>query len=143
MTNQSPIEAMREAFIKYHKDTHVNQPIYHYELNERDEFSNCAIQMAFTYWQSACKYMNEDWQPIETAPKEHNDAILLWSEHYVDEDFNASGIIEGFYLTDHGWVGAILEPDQDSYHDELVSPTHWRYKPKGPSLKETTNDRTL
>jgi len=55
-----------------------------------------------------------NWQDIVSAPKDGT-VLLLWSADWVDEDFNHTGIVEGFWSDDDGWITCIWDAYQDEY----------------------------
>ena len=42
------------------------------------------------------------WQSISKAPKDQ--PLWLYASDFVDEDFNPSGIVDGFWNDDNGWT---------------------------------------
>lgn len=45
------------------------------------------------------------WFNIKTAPLDST-PVLLWSKEWIDEDFNPSGVVDGYFQEDFGWVVA-------------------------------------
>jgi hypothetical protein len=74
------------------------------------------------------------WQPIETGPK--HEPVLLFSEGFIHEDFNPAGIVEGAWLEDRGWVGAVWNGEQDCYDTNEIVPTDWMPLPAPPAVNE-------
>lgn len=71
--------------------------------------------------------VSEGWQPIETL-KQSDGAVILYSEDWVDEDFNPTGTREGFRNeSDTGPIySAAWNPCQDCWDtDEDSKPSHW------------------
>jgi len=68
---------------------------------------------------------------MDAAPKDE-DSLLLWSEEFIDNDFNRSGVIEGYYLDDpqYGkvWMGSFWNGCQDTYDSRPCKPTWWALK---------------
>ena len=64
--------------------------------------------------------------PIETAPEDED--ILLFSEDWQDTDFNPSGIRDGYWSEDVGWVSAKWNECHDSWDSVQCFPTHWAEK---------------
>lgn len=70
------------------------------------------------------------WFPIETAPKD--EPLWLAGPSLVDEDYNRKGVVEGYWLDDLGWMGAIWNNEQDYWESQQVNPTHWMPIPQPP-----------
>ena len=76
----------------------------------------------------------DNWQPIETL-KQTGTFVLLYSEDWIDEDFNPEGIREGF--RDENDDGPIISSKWDGCHDYwkteiCFNATHWMPRPKPP-----------
>ena len=79
-----------------------------------------------------------NWKPINTLKMEHG-TVLLFSEEWVDYNFNPHGIREGF--RNEGDDGPIMSAewidDWDCYAtDEGYEATHWTELPKPPNQEE-------
>lgn len=70
------------------------------------------------------------WEPIETAPRVHSEAILVFDPFSDD-------VIRAFW-----WEGTDSEPGQgwlpdwhgdDEYQKYFIEPTHWMPLPKPPA----------
>lgn len=73
----------------------------------------------------------QGWQPIETAPKD--EPLWLAGPSLVDEDYNRKGVVEGYWLDDLGWMGAIWNNEQDYWESQQINPTHWMAIPDPPT----------
>jgi hypothetical protein len=78
---------------------------------------------------SAPDVVQQGWLPIESAPKDGT-PLHLFSEGFIDEDFNPSGVIEGSWCD--GWIGAVWNGYTDQYDTNEVVPTHYRHHPAPP-----------
>ena len=70
------------------------------------------------------------WQSMNSAPLDST-PVLLWHKDFVDEDFNPSGVIDGYFSADAdcGWIGAIWNGCQDCWDTiEWLEPSHWMPK---------------
>ena len=70
------------------------------------------------------------WQSMNSAPLDST-PVLLWHKDFVDEDFNPSGVIDGYFSADAdcGWIGAIWNGCQDCWDTiEWLEPSHWMHK---------------
>jgi len=68
-----------------------------------------------------------NWKPISTAPK--NTAVLLFSEDFIDEDFNPTGVVDGHWSDDTEWTIWQWNGYQDCFDTiNNVNPTHWAPK---------------
>jgi len=75
--------------------------------------------------------MNE-WQPIDTAPK-NGESIILYSKEFIDLDYNESGVVDGFFDYQDGWTIAVWNGCHDVYDSKThVEPTYWMEK-RGPN----------
>ena len=79
-----------------------------------------------------------NWQPIDTL-KLGGDAVLLFSESWIDEDFNPKGIREGFRNESND--GPIYSARWNDCHecwetDIGYEATHWIERPEPPSIGE-------
>jgi len=73
--------------------------------------------------------MINQWQPIETAPKD-NTLLLLYNK--CDDD-DLHFIEVGYWETYSGWYGPIPEEGPGWQWDNIgVDPTHWMHIPLGP-----------
>ena len=62
-------------------------------------------------------------------PKSKYPCVLLFSEDFIDEDFNPTGIVDGYWQDDEGWVIWQWNNCQDCYDTVRgAQPTHWAYK---------------
>lgn len=77
------------------------------------------------------------WLPIETAPKD--EPLWLTGPSLVDEDYNRKGVVEGYWLDDLGWMGAIWNNEQDYWESRQIKPTHWMPIPFAPALEAAAN----
>jgi hypothetical protein len=77
----------------------------------------------------------DKWCPIEDLDitKNYGVPYLLFSKNLVDEDFNPSGVVDGFYQEGEGWVGGIWDNTQDCYIVTTIFPTHYKEK-RGPNV---------
>jgi hypothetical protein len=67
------------------------------------------------------------WLPISEAPK--NDPLLLFATDFIDEDFNPSGIVDGFWNDETGWTIWRWNGCHDCYDTiEGAEPTHFARK---------------
>ncbi|MCK5644299.1 MAG: hypothetical protein KAJ19_26100 [Gammaproteobacteria bacterium] len=67
------------------------------------------------------------WQEIESAPK--GPMLLLFSPDFIDEDFNPSGVVDGYWNDDAGWCCWQWNGCQDCYMTvEGQGPTMWAEK---------------
>lgn len=65
------------------------------------------------------------WNKIEKVPKDGT-PILLWSIDFIDEDFNPTGIIDGYFDEQLGWMGAVWDGCRDSWETkEYLEPSHF------------------
>ena len=62
------------------------------------------------------------WLPIEAMPKDR--PIWVYGPTLMDQDYNPDGIVEAYWLDDHGWVGAVWNNEQDCWDALVVHPTH-------------------
>lgn len=68
------------------------------------------------------------WYDIKLAPK-NGVPVLLWSKDFIDEDFNPSGTIDGYFDEQRGWTGAIWNGCQDVWDTvPYLEPTHFMLK---------------
>jgi len=75
----------------------------------------------------------DDWQPIETAPKDWSSVLL----HPSPEGGNDETVI-GWYCPDeddYGWYTTEVLPSGDVGRVEF-DPTHWKPLPNAPEVKE-------
>lgn len=71
-----------------------------------------------------------NWRPITTAPMDST-PVLLWAKEFMDEDFNPSGVIDGYWSgdVDCGWIGAVWNGCHDCWDTrEWLEPSHWAPK---------------
>lgn len=84
---------------------------------------------------------NTGWKSISELDVKRENAYgipyLLFAKELIDEDFNPSGVVEGFFQDgddeDAGWLGAIWDNDQDCYNLIPIKPTHFKEK-RGPNV---------
>lgn len=69
----------------------------------------------------------EQWQPIETAPKDWSQVILYYQDSGLDDD-----VMAGYYSCEDGGKDCWM----DNYGDEL-KPTHWMPLPKPPTEEKS------
>ena len=77
---------------------------------------------------------NTTWRPIETLDL-GGDAVLLYAEKWIDEDFNPKGIREGFRNgSDDGPIYSAKWNDCHECWETDVSheATHWMPRPESP-----------
>jgi hypothetical protein len=79
------------------------------------------------------------WFPIEIAPKD--EPLWLAGPSLVDEDYNRRGVVEGYWLDDLGWMGAVWNNEQDYWESRQVNPTHWMPIPQLPATTQTETGR--
>ena len=77
------------------------------------------------------------WRSIEEAEK-YNGEYLLYGPELVDLDFNETGVVEGHWQDDMGWVGAVWCGQHDCWHDTIIEPTHFLPKFGPESLPGTS-----
>ncbi|MEQ7870699.1 hypothetical protein V6R97_08600 [Chromohalobacter salexigens] len=82
------------------------------------------------------------WRPIEEAEK-YNGDYLLYGPDLVDLDFNETGVVEGHWQDDMGWVGAVWCGQHDCWHDTIIEPTHFLPKFNPESLPGASLARRL
>lgn len=74
------------------------------------------------------------WDDIKNAPKDGM-PVMIWHKDWMDEDFNPTGTIEGFFHEDYGWVGAMWNGCQDTWdRKDFLEPTHFLRK-TSPKMK--------
>jgi hypothetical protein len=78
------------------------------------------------------------WQPIATAPKDGT-PLRLFSEGFINPDFNPGGSVEGQWCDDLGWIGAVWNAEQDCWDANEIVPTHWQPLPPPPGVKGDAN----
>jgi hypothetical protein len=78
---------------------------------------------------------NDSWRLIEGLDVTENYGVpyLLFSKELIDEDFNPSGVVDGFYQDGEGWVGGVWDNTQDCYIVTTIFPTHYKEK-RGPNV---------
>lgn len=69
-----------------------------------------------------------EWRPIEEAEK-YDGEFLLYGPSLIDPDFNPTGIVEGHWQDDEGWVGAVWCGCHDCWNAVVIEPTHFTRKP--------------
>lgn len=74
-----------------------------------------------------------EWDFIITAPKDGS-PLRLFAPYLIDEDFNPSGSVEGYWQDDDGWVGAVWNSCQDCWDRKKIKPTHWMKLPEPPPV---------
>ena len=76
-----------------------------------------------------------EWLPIDRfnpeAP-ENEPSYLFYSPELVDKDFNPEGVVEGFWLDETGFVGALWIDEQDRWEMYIIHPTYYMPKPRAP-----------
>ena len=56
------------------------------------------------------------WQTmLEFDSEKHTDPVFLYSPDFIDEDFNPTGIVDGFWNDDYGWTIWRWNSCQDCY----------------------------
>lgn len=70
------------------------------------------------------------WQPIETAPRQHKQVVLLYGEEYGRRIWGRGYYFKGVPGDGEGWVTSSFytEPEDDSRG--IFTPTHWMPMPK-------------
>lgn len=70
------------------------------------------------------------WLPIAQLDVKQNYGIpyLLFAKELIDEDFNPSGVVEGFYQEGEGWLGGVWDNTQDCYIVTTINPTYFKEK---------------
>lgn len=63
---------------------------------------------------------------MQEAP-DAEDSLLLYSEAFIDNDFNRSGVVEG-YFCDGKWFGSFWNPCHDTYDSRECKPEWWALK---------------
>lgn len=87
-------------------------------LDRRENKSEKAVR--FVEWHSI--------EDISEADK-YSGEYLLYGPSLIDLDFNPTGIVEGHWQDDEGWVGAVWSGCHDCWDARIVSPTHFARKP--------------
>lgn len=74
------------------------------------------------------------WMPIADvgAEEKYDGFFLLFATSLIHEDFNPSGIVEGYWQDGEGWIAAIWNNDQDCWNAKVIEPTHAMRLPLGP-----------
>jgi len=76
-----------------------------------------------------------EWNNIATAPAD--EPLWLWAPDWVDEDFNPSGVKDGFWSDADGWVVWGWDACNDVFTTiDGANPTKWAYKIKPDTYKE-------
>lgn len=84
------------------------------------------------------------WVKVEDSLPEHGVCVLGFSEKWVDEDFNPTGVRECYVDQDGAWASTEWDNDQDSWHTHSefwceagsdFNPSHWMNKPSSPTTK--------
>jgi len=73
----------------------------------------------------------DDWQPIETAPKDGS-PLLLFDRQRLDGDAHPTGAVEGHWCDDYGWQAAVWSMVSDLFLTKKIHPTHWMPLPEPP-----------
>lgn len=103
----------------------VNQKRFTLILGALDQaFANRASRKIFS---PSLVSVTVTWLPIEQAPKDR--PLWLFSPEFIDEDFNPSGVVDGHWNCDAGWVCWSWNGCQDCYDTlEGQGPTHYAEK---------------
>lgn len=91
--------------------------------HEHDLPPGCLVEELITPWQS----MNS--APLDSTP------VLLFHKDWIDDDFNPSGVVDGFFTddVDMGWAGAFWNDCQECWDTRhWLEPSHWMPK-EGPT----------
>ena len=68
------------------------------------------------------------WMPISDAAKRYV-SVWLYSADFVDEDFNPTGVVDGYWNDDLGWTVWWWNGCHDCYDTiSMVAPTHFAQK---------------
>lgn len=69
------------------------------------------------------------WSPVSLANPPHGVPVWLWSKEWIDEDFNPTGVREGHYIEDLGYISCGWDPCQDCFTTiENSKPEKWTFK---------------
>lgn len=85
---------------------------------------------------------DQNWLPIETAPKDRTEILACWPKRKLDDDECPTGEITGYAQCVTAWQGFWIEPDYLEAHgsfyfeDEAFAdaPTHWMPLPAAPKV---------
>jgi len=71
------------------------------------------------------------WILVEETDSPHGVPVFLWSEEWIDDDFNPTGIREGHFVEGDGYTSCGWDPCQDVFTtEERSTPTMWSFKIK-------------
>ena len=75
------------------------------------------------------------WTPVSETKPPHGEPVWLWSQEWVHEDFNRTGVRDGHYIEGEGFVSCGWDPCGDVFTtDEESVPQKWAFKISGASL---------
>lgn len=77
----------------------------------------------------------QEWQPIETAPKDGRRIILGYAGSYSEEGYWLSDPSKN-YWGETGWFAT----DENVLSHHPSNPTHWMPLPEPPSLRQSTRE---
>lgn len=91
-------------------------------------------RLASLGWEIVCLLIEDEWKPIESAPKDGT-RILLW-----DGEFMAVAAWQKLDCSaDYGWVkGTVWDGNLSDLECEVVNPTHWKPEPAPPEIPRST-----
>jgi hypothetical protein len=72
------------------------------------------------------------WLPIADIKDKYIPGMFLYGPELVCPDFNPEGVVEGHWVDDIGWQGAVWNGYNDEWETKTINPTHFMLKPKAP-----------